>query len=161
MQRLLRHKRVILSWVEVSFSSCMQSQPQGQPSFLFFDSPNYYNTYRFQNTSHNQASSLILWWERWRPLLQWGACATTDEIHPDLPTSSNDQNTYVLGKIRAHKVVIASLPSGVYGTTAAATVANQMLFTFRSWWLVSAGVRLAKKPIFDWAMWWSANWQET
>jgi len=55
-----------------------------------------------------------------------------DEIHPDLPTSSNDQNTYVLGRIRVHNVVIACLPSGVYGTISAATVANQMLLTFRS-----------------------------
>ena len=57
-----------------------------------------------------------------------------DGIHPDLPTSSNDQNTYVLGRIRAHNVVIACLPSGVYGTTSASTVASQMLFTFRSIW---------------------------
>ena len=55
-----------------------------------------------------------------------------DEIHSNLPTMSNDQNTYVLGRIRAHNVVIACLPSGVYGTTSAATVANQMLSTFRS-----------------------------
>jgi nucleoside phosphorylase len=55
-----------------------------------------------------------------------------DEIHPDLPTSLNDENTYVLGEIRAHNIVIACLPSGVYGTTSAATVANQMRFTFPS-----------------------------
>ena len=66
------------------------------------------------------------------PLEMAAAKAMLDEIHPDLPTSSNDQNTYVLGRIRAHNVVIACLPSGVYGTTSAATVANQMLFTFRS-----------------------------
>jgi nucleoside phosphorylase len=60
------------------------------------------------------------------------AKAMLDEIHPDLPTTLNDQNTYVLGRIRAHNVVVACLPSGVYGTTSAATVANQMLFTFRS-----------------------------
>ena len=60
------------------------------------------------------------------------AKAMLDEIHPDLPTMSNDQNTYVLGSIRAHNVVIACLPSGVYGTTSAAIVADQMLFTFRS-----------------------------
>src|SRR5467141_5086548 len=53
-----------------------------------------------------------------------------DEIHPNLPTSSNDQNTYILGTIDAHNVVIACLPSGVYGTTSAAIVANQMRFTF-------------------------------
>ena len=60
------------------------------------------------------------------------AKAMLDEIHPDLPTSSNDQNTYVLGRIRAHNVVVACLPSGVHGTTSAATVAIQMLSTFRS-----------------------------
>ena len=64
------------------------------------------------------------------PLEMAAAKAMLDEIHPDLPTSSNDQNTYVLGKICAHNVV--SLPSGIYGTTSAATVASQMLFTFRS-----------------------------
>jgi nucleoside phosphorylase len=66
------------------------------------------------------------------PLEMAAAKAMLDEIHPDLPTSSNDQNTYVLGRIHAHNVVIACLPSGVYGTTSAATVATQMPFTFRS-----------------------------
>jgi nucleoside phosphorylase len=60
------------------------------------------------------------------------AKAMLDEIHPDLPTSSNDQNTYILGRMHTHNVVIACLPSGVYGTTSAATVASQMPFTFRS-----------------------------
>jgi nucleoside phosphorylase len=66
------------------------------------------------------------------PLEMAVAKAMLDEIHPDLPTSSNDQNTYILGRIRAHNVVIACLPSGVYGTTSAATVAIQMLSTFKS-----------------------------
>ena len=66
------------------------------------------------------------------PLEMAAAKAMLDEIHSDLPTSSNDQNTYVLGRIRAHNVAIACLPSGIYGTISAATVANQMLSTFRS-----------------------------
>ncbi|KAN0085478.1 WD40-repeat-containing domain protein [Elaphomyces granulatus] len=66
------------------------------------------------------------------PLEMATAKSMLDEIHPSLPNSSNDQNTYVLGKIHTHNVVIACLPSGVYGTTSAATVANQMLCTFRS-----------------------------
>src|SRR3984957_19183975 len=66
------------------------------------------------------------------PLEMAAAKAMLDEIHPNLPTSSKDQNTYILGRICAHNVVIACLPSGVYGTTSAATVANQMLFTFKS-----------------------------
>ncbi|KAN0087189.1 hypothetical protein V8E54_000877 [Elaphomyces granulatus] len=64
------------------------------------------------------------------PLEMAAAKSMLDEIHPDLPTSSNDQNTYVLGRIHAHNLVIACLPSGVYGTTSAAIVANQMRFTF-------------------------------
>ena len=66
------------------------------------------------------------------PLEMAAAKSMLDEIHPNLPTSSNDQNTYTLGKIHDHNVVIACLPSGVYGTTSATTVANQMLSTFRS-----------------------------
>lgn len=66
------------------------------------------------------------------PLEMAAAKAMLDESHLDLPTSPNDHNTYILGRIRAHNVVIACLPSGVYGTTSAATVATQMLSTFRS-----------------------------
>ncbi|KAN0073185.1 hypothetical protein V8E54_008405 [Elaphomyces granulatus] len=64
------------------------------------------------------------------PLEMAAAKSMLDEIHPNLPTSSNDQNIYALGKIHDHNVVIACLPSGVYGTTSAAIVANQMRFTF-------------------------------
>ena len=64
------------------------------------------------------------------PLEMAAAKSMLNEIHLNLPTSSNDQNTYVLGTIDAHNVVIACLPSGIYGTTSAAIVANQMRFTF-------------------------------
>jgi hypothetical protein len=57
------------------------------------------------------------------PLEMAVAKAMLDEIHPGLPTSLSDQNTYVLGKIHDHNVVIVCLPSGVYGTTSSATVA--------------------------------------
>src|SRR5580658_6264858 len=66
------------------------------------------------------------------PLEMAAAKAMLDEIHPGLPTSPKDQNTYILGRICAHNVVIACLPSGVHGATSAATVASQMLFTFQS-----------------------------
>ncbi|PYI19538.1 hypothetical protein BO99DRAFT_422274 [Aspergillus violaceofuscus CBS 115571] len=55
-----------------------------------------------------------------------------DERHPDLPTKPNDDNTYILGRIHVHNVVIACLPSGVYGTTSAATIASQIRLTFPS-----------------------------
>ena len=60
------------------------------------------------------------------PLEMAAAKSMLDEIHSDLPTNSNDQNTYVLGRIRTHNVVIACLPSGVYGATSAATVAKSL-----------------------------------
>ncbi|KAF3391859.1 Ankyrin repeat domain-containing protein 50 [Talaromyces pinophilus] len=41
-----------------------------------------------------------------------------------------DTNTYTLGRIGHHHVVIACLPDGQYGTTSATTVANNMLRTF-------------------------------
>ncbi|OGE46891.1 hypothetical protein PENARI_c093G03713 [Penicillium arizonense] len=41
-----------------------------------------------------------------------------------------DSNTYTLGRIGKHFVVIACLPGGQYGTTSATTVANNMLRTF-------------------------------
>lgn len=55
-----------------------------------------------------------------------------DEIHPPLPRLPMDQNTYILGSIREHNVVITSLPSGVYGNISAATVAMQLLSSFRA-----------------------------
>ncbi|KAF3223685.1 hypothetical protein TWF679_000122 [Orbilia oligospora] len=44
----------------------------------------------------------------------------------------SDKNTYELGRIGEHNVVIACLPKGVYGTTSAATVATRMLSSFKS-----------------------------
>lgn len=66
------------------------------------------------------------------PLEMAAAKAMLDDIHADLPVSPTDHNTYVLGSIGAHNVVVACLPAGVYGTTSAATVATQMLSSFGS-----------------------------
>ena len=41
-----------------------------------------------------------------------------------------DTNTYTLGRIGKHHIVIACLPGGQYGTTSATTVANNMIRTF-------------------------------
>ncbi|EED23250.1 unc-44 ankyrin, putative [Talaromyces stipitatus ATCC 10500] len=60
------------------------------------------------------------------------AKAMLDEIHPKLPQASNDHNSYCLGSINGHNIAIACLPSGVHGTTSAATVASSMLHTFPS-----------------------------
>ncbi|KAK3370791.1 nucleoside phosphorylase domain-containing protein [Lasiosphaeria ovina] len=46
--------------------------------------------------------------------------------------SPNDNNAYALGTIAGHKVVIAVLPAGEYGTSTAASVARDMLRSFRN-----------------------------
>jgi hypothetical protein len=43
-----------------------------------------------------------------------------------------DLNYYRLGQIKDHKVVLASLPAGVYGLASAARVAEQLLSSFES-----------------------------
>jgi nucleoside phosphorylase len=56
--------------------------------------------------------------------------AMLDEEHPDLPQARNDLNTYTLGRIGQHNVVLACLPSGTTGIGAAATVGSDLLRSF-------------------------------
>ncbi|KAF6844297.1 pfs domain-containing protein [Colletotrichum musicola] len=59
------------------------------------------------------------------------ARAFLDEEHAaPRQVAQHDNNSYVLGKIGNHNVVIAALPDGQYGTTSAATVARDMLHSF-------------------------------
>lgn len=60
------------------------------------------------------------------------AHAMLDSKHRNLPRDTNDTNTYILGNIGPHNVVIACLPSDEYGTNNAANVATNMTRTFRS-----------------------------
>ncbi|KAJ6438027.1 hypothetical protein O9K51_09449 [Purpureocillium lavendulum] len=59
------------------------------------------------------------------------ACRMLDDEH-DGPeaTDEHDNNTYVLGHINKHNVVIGCLPGGRYGTNSAATVARDMVRSF-------------------------------
>lgn len=66
------------------------------------------------------------------PLEMAAAKLMLDAIHPSLPQPSADNNTYVLGNIGHHNIVIACLPSGAYGNISAATVAMQLLSSFHS-----------------------------
>jgi nucleoside phosphorylase len=63
---------------------------------------------------------------------QTAATAMLDQRHPDLPKPPNDHNTYTLGSIGSHNIVIACLPKGTVGTNAAATVTTSMISTFPS-----------------------------
>lgn len=66
------------------------------------------------------------------PKEQTAATAMLDKRHPDLPKHINDTNTYTLGSIGAHNIVIACLPKGRYGTNSAANVAALMIRAFSS-----------------------------
>ncbi|KAH8650421.1 nucleoside phosphorylase domain-containing protein [Ilyonectria robusta] len=59
------------------------------------------------------------------------ARAFLDEEH-DGPShvAQHDNNSYILGNIGSHNVVIAVLPDGEYGTTSAAAVARDILHSF-------------------------------
>jgi ankyrin repeat domain-containing protein 50 len=56
--------------------------------------------------------------------------AMLDEEHPDLLQAENDTNAYTLGRIGQHNVVLACLPSGTTGISAAATAARDLLRSF-------------------------------
>ena len=63
---------------------------------------------------------------------QVAACETLDEEFDPLeePVAPNDTNSYKLGRIGKHNIVIAVLPDGEYGTDSAASVATNMLNSF-------------------------------
>ncbi|KAI0445621.1 hypothetical protein F4803DRAFT_120273 [Xylaria telfairii] len=66
------------------------------------------------------------------PKEQTTAIAMLDQRHPDLPRLPNDNNTYTLGSIGNHNIVVTCLPKGKIGTVPAATVAAQMVNAFPS-----------------------------
>jgi nucleoside phosphorylase len=55
-----------------------------------------------------------------------------DQRHTGLPKPPNDPNTYTLGSIGKHNIVIACLPKGQIGNNSAANVAAWMVSTFPS-----------------------------
>lgn len=66
------------------------------------------------------------------PKEQTVAMAMLDEIHCDLPMPEADSNSYTMGSIGNHNIVIACLPKGKRGTSSAASVATHMARTFPS-----------------------------
>lgn len=66
-----------------------------------------------------------------------------DAEHPSIHRQRDfDDNSYILGNIAQHNVVLSVLPQGRYGKVSAATVGNQMRATFRNiklWLMVGIG----------------------
>ncbi|PVH69387.1 purine and uridine phosphorylase [Cadophora sp. DSE1049] len=61
------------------------------------------------------------------------AAAMLDDEHPVLPAAdSKDTNAYLLGRIGSHNVVIACLPAEMTGKVSAATVAKDMVRSFKA-----------------------------
>ncbi|KAK6527333.1 hypothetical protein TWF281_010518 [Arthrobotrys megalospora] len=59
------------------------------------------------------------------------ALAILDERHPPLPQELDD-NSYAFGRVGCYNIVIACLPSGVYGLTSATNVATLLRQSFPS-----------------------------
>ncbi|KAI8624059.1 hypothetical protein F5Y19DRAFT_337792 [Xylariaceae sp. FL1651] len=66
------------------------------------------------------------------PKEQTAAIAMLDQRHPKLPKPANDPNTYTLGSIGDHNIVITCLPSGKYANVPATAVAIHMVHAFPS-----------------------------
>lgn len=64
------------------------------------------------------------------PLEVAAAQVMLDEIHQKLPKPTADPNAYILGKLHGHHIVIACLPTGIYGTISAATIVSHLVSTF-------------------------------
>ena len=71
-------------------------------------------------------------WVRALPIELAAAQEMLDEEYQSPPQDSNDPNSYTLGRICEHNVVIACLPAGQTGTTSAAAVALRMNSKFQS-----------------------------
>ncbi|KAL6229598.1 nucleoside phosphorylase domain-containing protein [Aspergillus navahoensis] len=96
-----------------------------------------------QKTFHNnsllslQHNNYTIAWICALPIEMAAARAMLDELHEALPTYENDSNTYTLGSIAQHNVVIACLPADQYGTNNAANIMTNMKRTFP---LIRAGL---------------------
>lgn len=58
--------------------------------------------------------------------------AMLDEHYGCPPQPRSDHNKYTVGRIATHNIAIACLPAGLYGTTSATRVAEQMQSTFQA-----------------------------
>ena len=60
------------------------------------------------------------------PLEFAAAKVVLDKVHPTLPQSKFDHNIYTLVSVSGHNVVIACLPVGLYGKTAAIAAVSHL-----------------------------------
>ncbi|KAK6226549.1 pfs domain-containing protein [Colletotrichum tabaci] len=85
---------------------------------------------RVQRTLH--CEDYTVGWVCALPKEMTAARLMLDDLHESLAKIPGDENTYTFGNIRDHNIVIACLPSGQYGITSAAIVAENMRRSFPS-----------------------------
>ncbi|KAI1636071.1 nucleoside phosphorylase domain-containing protein [Biscogniauxia mediterranea] len=83
-------------------------------------------------TSSRTHTDYTVGWICALPKERTAATFMLDSRHPNLPKPRDDHNTYTLGSIGRHNVVIACLPKGKTGTEPAAVAVTRMLSTFTS-----------------------------
>ena len=86
------------------------------------------------------------------PIELAASTAMLDEQHPELPQDEKDSNTYTLGRIGPHNVVLACLPLGATGIHPAAIAAANLLRSFpkiRFGLMVGVGGGAPNKPSDD------------
>lgn len=79
-----------------------------------------------------QNGSYTIAWICALPIEMAAANAMLDGVHPSLPSNEKDSNSYILGNVGRHNIVVACLPADHYGTNSAAIVANNLIRTFPS-----------------------------
>ncbi|KAH7264352.1 hypothetical protein B0J15DRAFT_393989 [Fusarium solani] len=94
--------------------------------------PKRQKTLRYSPTDAFPHSQYTIAWICALHIEMAAARAMLDAIHPDLPQDASDKNTYMLGSIGPHNIVIACLPNGHYGTNNAASVSTHILRSFPS-----------------------------
>ncbi|KAH0531383.1 hypothetical protein TsFJ059_000220 [Trichoderma semiorbis] len=77
-----------------------------------------------------QNESYTIAWICALPIEMAAANAMLDGVHPSLPSNAKDSNSYILGNVGRHNIVVACLPADHYGTNSAAVVANNLIRTF-------------------------------
>ncbi|XHF99882.1 hypothetical protein AWENTII_003367 [Aspergillus wentii] len=97
------------------------------------------------------------------PLEMAAATVMLDEVHENLLTQLTDHNSYTLGRIGKHNVVVTCLPAGEPGIAPAAIVATQLSSSFQSIRFclmvgIGGGYRI-QTWIFALVMLWSVNQQ--
>jgi hypothetical protein len=69
-------------------------------------------------------------WVCTRPIEFAVAEGMLDEQHPALPQVGNDSNTYTLGRMKRHNIVLICIPAGAMDTGVASTAVSVMLRSF-------------------------------